>query len=586
VGIRVSGGGGGVNLSDNTVQSAIGGAGGAGGTAGGYAIGVELEGGASGVTLAGNSFLELVGGSHGTDGRAQAAYGVYLHEDSLDHDIAASNHVDELPIYYLYGADGVVLADLDLTAPGNPTNLGKLAIVASTNVTVSGGEIAGFRAGEGLISTPNGQATGGGDGAGILLWDCAGCTVSGVDIHHIEGGRGGTSYNTRGPGTSGWAAGVVLKGEGTTGGTLTGNTLHDLTGGPSPPCPGDSCPYLPHPAQGAVGVFLYNDTLDNAVDETNLIDGEPIVYRYGAFDELLEGFVLQGATPGTNIGQIVVLESQGVTIRDCEVSDLVALQGVETGNTAAGVVLIGCTDCTVDGLVVHDLTGGSGSSVGGCGGGYNGGAAVGLYLENTNGFSVSHALFYGLVGGPSGDANCGAGKGGIAIGIETSGAWGSIDHATITGLTGGAGSSTWGSTGLKLNAQSEGQVLQVRHTILSGAQTTCVDNLDTNPAGAVQLFDSGLHACGPDGETWAQNAALVTGMMYVDPLFEAPSLDNYHLKSASPLIDAGLSGEGQCEAYALEPEPNGCAANIGYYGDSDEAATKAGASHCVCPVAE
>ena len=39
-----------------------------------------------------------------------------------------------------------------------------------------------------------------------------------------------------------------------------------------------------------------------------------------------------------------------------------------------------------------------------------------------------------------------------------------------------------------------------------------------------------------------------------------------------------------CLDYELEPEPNGCALNLGYYGGTEEAATKAGADHCVCPV--
>ena len=55
------------------------------------------------------------------------------------------------------------------------------------------------------------------------------------------------------------------------------------------------------------------------------------------------------------------------------------------------------------------------------------------------------------------------------------------------------------------------------------------------------------------------------------------------LNSASPLIDAGLSGVENCEHFKNEPAPNGCAANLGAYGNTAEAASKAGAPHCECP---
>ena len=44
------------------------------------------------------------------------------------------------------------------------------------------------------------------------------------------------------------------------------------------------------------------------------------------------------------------------------------------------------------------------------------------------------------------------------------------------------------------------------------------------------------------------------------------------------------AGLDYCADFFEEPEPNGCAANYGAYGNTAEAATKAGAEHCVCPV--
>lgn len=53
-----------------------------------------------------------------------------------------------------------------------------------------------------------------------------------------------------------------------------------------------------------------------------------------------------------------------------------------------------------------------------------------------------------------------------------------------------------------------------------------------------------------------------------DPLFVNAAEGNYHLKSASPGIDAGDPASG----YANEPAPNGGRANMGRYGNTSEAA--------------
>ena len=116
----------------------------------------------------------------------------------------------------------------------------------------------------------------------------------------------------------------------------------------------------------------------------------------------------------------------------------------------------------------------------------------------------------------------------------------------------------------------------------------CVSSDPNNALSKVQVQRSALHACGTAGalqEDYLENAAEVGSLWFIDPLFINPGAgkaSNYHLSSASPLIDVGFGGGNNCEFYLLEPAPNGCARNLGYYGGTDEASTKAGAQHCDC----
>jgi hypothetical protein len=61
-----------------------------------------------------------------------------------------------------------------------------------------------------------------------------------------------------------------------------------------------------------------------------------------------------------------------------------------------------------------------------------------------------------------------------------------------------------------------------------------------------------------------------TGNKNNDPLFINAIGDDYHLKSASPAIDAG----DPASSYANEPAPNGGRVNMGRYGNTSEAASR------------
>jgi len=60
------------------------------------------------------------------------------------------------------------------------------------------------------------------------------------------------------------------------------------------------------------------------------------------------------------------------------------------------------------------------------------------------------------------------------------------------------------------------------------------------------------------------------------PLFVELITGDFSLQSGSPAIDAG----DPASDYSFEPEPNGCRANMGAYGNTVDAASAEGAQHC------
>jgi hypothetical protein len=230
-------------------------------------------------------------------------------------------------------------------------------------------------------------------------------------------------------------------------------------------------------------------------------------------------------------------------------------------------------------------------------------------MDVKNGAQVTahHLLVSEVQGGHGGEHTELSGStlrfGGPGLAVRVQDATLELSHLTAMGLEGGevpwvndnnAPLSPGLAQAIRVESLSGNHTVKLDHVIVSDVSggdvedgVWCLWSDSGNALSKLQVSNSNLHACGPegsDGANYAKNAALLDGMMYVDPLFMDPNNGNYRLSSGSPLIDAGVSGVEACLDYELEPEPNGCALNLGYYGGTEEAATKAGADHCVCPV--
>jgi len=112
-------------------------------------------------------------------------------------------------------------------------------------------------------------------------------------------------------------------------------------------------------------------------------------------------------------------------------------------------------------------------------------------------------------------------------------------------------------------------------TIVSATGDYCLF-ADPAVAGKLGAAFSTLHDC---GEAQGKDATVSPECTDADPLFVAPDSGDYHLTPGSPAIDAGSLDSD----YVLEPEPNGCRANQGAYGNTSEATALPGSKHCPAP---
>ena len=97
----------------------------------------------------------------------------------------------------------------------------------------------------------------------------------------------------------------------------------------------------------------------------------------------------------------------------------------------------------------------------------------------------------------------------------------------------------------------------------------------TAPAKVLVTYSDFFNTTAGDG-----SGVTLTTNFHFDPKFANPGTGDFHLLPASAGIDSG----DPASACGSEPAPNGCRVNLGRYGNTSEAETRLGASHCtVCP---
>ncbi len=176
------------------------------------------------------------------------------------------------------------------------------------------------------------------------------------------------------------------------------------------------------------------------------------VDRVGIWGMATEGLVLSAVEVTEVVASGEPLDAAAMTCGPLDTVD------------AFGVLLHGCIGVLLEGVVVGEVDGGSGSP-GICTAvkeidGTDGGDAVGIKLQGCDGFSMSQCEVQGLSGGDGGDGaydwspgpggswytTCDGGDGGDAIGFLSTGGACSASDWTATGLSPGVGGGfPWGT---------------------------------------------------------------------------------------------------------------------------------------------
>jgi hypothetical protein len=167
--------------------------------------------------LNGNVGLEALGGKGGiilhnvkVAGADQEGFGFVVESDAEDNDINATNTYMGDPIVWVFGVADMVIEDLELKSPGNPTNYGKMVVLDSVNVTIRNNKVSGLT---GMTGWSGFNSAGkGGPGVGVRMRGCVGCTVEENSVSDISGGGGGRARADGISGEGGDGVGIWLDG--------------------------------------------------------------------------------------------------------------------------------------------------------------------------------------------------------------------------------------------------------------------------------------------------------------------------------------------------------------------------------------
>ena len=455
-----------------------------------------------------------------------------------------------------------------------------------------------------------GYQASGGLGTAILGEQSHALTVIASAGLDIVGGIGAekASNNFVG-GVGGVGAGIHLSS--CSGAVMTANAFGNIDGGQG----GQDKPNL---KQVGFGIYLDDGSLDAQVSMDNTLDDAPVVFLSGAQNVEVTGLSLTQQNQPTNLGKLVVLNSNSITIAGNQVGGYEGERGasghapkssdciVSDGLPGRGIYVRSCEGCTVAGNTVSAVVSGRGGhrwKSFQCHTSGNGGPTAGIEIVDSTDTVVEGNTVSAVTGNAGGGGNFGEGGDASAFRVSGSSLAGCANNMAfdVTGET-SSDNPPGDSACLRLDADGNAYVdnltchsigdevspgygvlldenqlnsVTVRSSIFSTISRFGARGLAGVP-GMLSVYYSAFHEC---GEGPAEDATLVSALE-ADPLFVLPDQGSFHLQPGSPCIDAGNPST-ECNN---EPVPNGCRVNMGAYGDTADATSAPGADHCSpCP---
>ena len=480
----------GVQVVGNTVDGIWGGVGGEkkkdeyGSTAGagGVAYGILVETSPSAL-ISGNEVSQLVGGkggdtaSHfGKGGSGGGTVGIRLSGSALaelaDNQVEAATGGDGGNRNGAHGYGG---------AGGSTTGY---ELTGCSGAKVTGNLAASFIAGDvGKHGNYSNDQKKGGAARGFVFSSSSGLVVTGNSVSDLTSGKGvgdahpvGFAFSSAAQATldsnivsglvgiqPGSSSAVGFQLGSSSGCILKANQASDFTVGTS--------------------TSLYFMTVDKAsesaqVSMDNMGQGDPIVFLYdGKEGTVISDLVLDSPMLPSNYGRVALLTSTGVTLRDVEVRDF---QG---SSSVVGVRVGNCHDCTVERILLHNISGGN---------------PVGLHVSTSTNLKVANVTVSSL-----GNANATA------------------------------------SAGVYIAADS---TATIDSTIFSDVRGDCLHN--AGAADHATMRYTALFGC--TQSTVFNNNAVTHKLLYLGPQFIDQAGGDLHLKPGSPCIDGGHPDADYC----------------------------------------
>jgi hypothetical protein len=248
-------------------------------------------------------------------------------------------------------------------------NVDDARIIGNTFRVLRGGSPAPSGVGAGC-GTPVAGAPGGVTN-GIALRSADRTIILRNVIQDIQGGRGSDDLGLGYPGIGGTGIGVNIYGA-STGTVMRYNRILRMAGGPQGNVVAGSARFVLPRTGKNFGVYINPDSLDQDIDMSNTVDGDPVIYVYGGANPApIENCRLTAASWPHNWGKIAVMNSSGVRISNCVLSNLTGgpsgspgfVDGVWAAPNAvstAAVQIRDSADVVLEGLQVEHIRGGVG----------------------------------------------------------------------------------------------------------------------------------------------------------------------------------------------------------------------------------